>query len=134
MQDLTTPEGRRRAVQEWQRYYGMEPRNDSKLTDMFAEGHLPWSPDAVARELFSTNFIYQETVYGEVIEDFMRAVASRIRRENGTSWKHTWDITRFYAPIALKLLCMERARLLRYRVRVTLSRAAPRLLPGWIQT
>ena len=111
MQDLSTAEGRRGAVQAWQRYYGMEPRNDSKLTDMFAAGELLCPPDVVARELFATDFIYRETAYGEVIEDFMRKVAGRLRKEKGLSWKHTWEITRFYGPIALKLLCMERAGL-----------------------
>ena len=131
MQDLTTPEGRRRAVQEWQRYYGMEPRNDSKLTDMFAEGHLPWSPDAVARGS-SPLTSSEETVWG----------GHRGLHGGGvTHPPREWDLLETHMGHHA-LLRAHRAqasvpgarRCCDTGVRVTLSRAAPRLLPGWIQT
>ena len=31
------------AVHAWQRHYGMEPRSDSKLTQLYASGALPAS-------------------------------------------------------------------------------------------
>lgn len=103
---------RRSKVHEWQRYYGMEPRSDSTLTDQYAAGKFDAPPDAVARELMATHFIYQQTLYGEVIEEFMRSVANRLHREHaGLSWTQTWEIVKFYAPIGLKLLCLERSGL-----------------------
>lgn len=99
-------------VHAWQRHLGMEPREDSKLTELFADGLVPMPPDMVARELLCTDQIYQKTLYGELIEDFMRAVADRLRaRHPKLSWSATWTIVRFYGPIALKLLCVSSAGL-----------------------
>lgn len=64
------------------------------------------SPAEVARELMATEFIYQTTLYGETIETFMRAVADRLRTTHALSWTATWNIVRFYGPIALKLLLL----------------------------
>ena len=90
----------------------MEPRNDSRLTEKFADGSIDAPPDAIARELVATHFVYTNTLYGQVIEEFMRSVANRVYREHaGLTWSHVWDITKFYAPIALKLLCLERSGL-----------------------
>ena len=91
----------------WQRHYGMEPRSDSLLTKRFARGETTETADAVARELFATHFIYTNTLYGEIIEDFMRAVAQRLRREYRLGWARCWEIVRFYAPNALKCMCVE---------------------------
>ena len=93
-------------VHEWQRYYKMEPRKDSKLTDMFANGSLNMFPDQVARELMATDFIYKYTLYGEMIEEFMRKVAGRLKQQYDLTWTSTWNIVRFYAPIGLKLICL----------------------------
>ncbi len=38
-------------VQQWQMFYKMVPRTDSKLTHMFANGEINMFPDQVAREL-----------------------------------------------------------------------------------
>jgi len=96
------------ALHAWQRYYNMEPRDDSKLTRLFVEGKVDWPVDVVARELMATDFIYKNTLYGEVIEEFMRGVADRLKRKHGLSWTATWDVVRFYAPIALKLILLDR--------------------------
>ena len=95
----------------WQRHYNMEPRADSKLTELFADGHLgAMRVDEVARELVATDFLYKHTLYGDVIEDFMRRVAERLRAEHpGLSWARTWEVVRIYAPIALKLMCVSSA-------------------------
>ena len=99
-------------VQEWQKFYGMSPRNDSALTVKFENGELPFhNPRSVARELVATHFIFQETLYGEVIEGYMRAVAERLRSAYRLSWSATWEIVRFYAPIALKLMMVCSANL-----------------------
>jgi hypothetical protein len=91
----------------------MEPRNDSRLTELFCKNQLSpeWTADVVARELVATDFIYKHTLYGEVIEDFMRGVAHKLREKYRLSWTTTWEIVRFYAPFALKLLCLERCGL-----------------------
>lgn len=96
-------------VHAWQREYGMTPRSDSKLTRMFADGEVDMSADEVARELVAVDFVYRHTLYGDVIEDFMRLVAARLRERHRISWPATWNIVRFYAPIALKLMCVNAA-------------------------
>lgn len=94
-------------VHAWQRHYNMEPRDDSKLTQLYADGVACMGPDEVARELMATDFVYKQTLYGELIEDFMRGVAHRLREfYPGLSWSATWTITRAYAPTALKLMCV----------------------------
>lgn len=93
-------------VHAWQRHYHMEPRADSQLTRLFADGELGMTADQVARELVCTDFLYKRTLYGDLLEDFMRAVARRLRDETQLSWTATWQIVRFYAPPALKLMCL----------------------------
>ena len=95
---------RKSDVQYHQRCLNMEPRDDSALTEMYARGETTLSVQEVARELLCTHFLYTYTLYGNVIEDFMRGVAETLRDLHGISWSATWTITRFYAPIALK--CM----------------------------
>ena len=103
-------ESRRALLHAWQRYYGMEPRNDSHLTQQFVRGMLPVPADRVARELVATDFVFKHTLYGEVIEVFLRKVAQRLRRRvRPLSWKATWEIVRFYGPIALRLMCVSSA-------------------------
>ena len=107
-----TPDERRAWVHAWQRRYGMEPRDDSKLTQLFADGALGphATADAVARELVATHFVHTHTLYGDVIEEFLRDVARRLRaRHRPLSWTATWDIVRFYGPVALKLMCVSSA-------------------------
>lgn len=99
-------------VQAWQRHYHMEPRADSKLTQLYASGVCTLHPAEVARELVCTEFLYRRTLYGELLEDFLRCVADGLRRECEAqtgcplSWTATWNIVRFYGPIALKLMCV----------------------------
>lgn len=106
--DDVTLHRRREEVWEAQRQLNMTPRGDSRLTELFACGQLPthMTADVVARELMCTDFVFKNTLYGEVIEDYMRAVASSLRDTYKLSWDATWKITRFYAPIALKLMCV----------------------------
>jgi hypothetical protein len=94
-------------VRAWQRHYGMEPRDDSRLTRLFADGLVAMPPDMVARELLATDYIYKRTMYGELMPTFLRRVADRLRAAHPKlSWTATWDIVRFYGPIALKLMCI----------------------------
>ena len=73
----------------------MTPRSDSQLTRLFADGHLgpDMTPEVVARELMATDFIYKNTLYGEVIEEYMRCVADALRATYGLTWTSTWTIT-----------------------------------------
>ena len=104
---MSEAEERVAMVHAWQRHLGMEPRADSKLTQLFAQGAVPLHPAEVARELLATDYIYKRTLYGEVIEDFLRGVAHALRAKYPTlSWPATWTIVRFYGPIALKLMCV----------------------------
>ena len=97
------------AVHAWQRYYNMEPRSDSKLTGLYADGAIDWPPEQVARELVATEFLYAETLYGNLLEEFLRVVAARLRTDvaPGLAWPATWEIVRFYGPTAFKLLNLE---------------------------
>ena len=99
---------RRDDVREAQRRLNMTPRDDSRLTELFANGDLPpyMTADVVARELMCTDFIFKNTLYGEVIEEYMRVLANYVRDTYKVSWHATWNIVRFYAPIALKLMCV----------------------------
>ena len=107
---MSSPEERRSLLHSWQRYYGMEPRNDSRLTRMYVNGEIIDTPDAVARELMATDFIYKTTLYGEVIEQFLRGLAERLRNEYRLTWTETWEIVQFYGPIGLKLLMAMRCQ------------------------
>lgn len=100
-------ESRRDEVRAWQRAYHMEPRDDSRLTELYAHGTCTWPADVVARELVVTDFIFQNTPYGELLEDFMRALAARVRADFHLSWGATWEVARFYGPIALRLMCLD---------------------------
>lgn len=100
-------DARREEVHRWQQYYNMRPRDDSRLTELYATGQCTWSAHEVARELVATHFVFTETFYGELIEEFMRRVASCLRETYSLSWNATWDIVRAYAPIALKLLSVQ---------------------------
>ena len=106
---MDTYSERVRDVHAWQHYYNMTPRTDSRLTEMFARCELPPFMDAscVARELVATEFVYRQTLYPDVIEDFMRLTATTLRETYpNLSWTATWNIVRFYGPIALKLMCI----------------------------
>tara|TARA_B100002051_G_scaffold268933_1_gene299483 strand:+ start:1205 stop:1621 length:417 start_codon:yes stop_codon:yes gene_type:complete len=100
-------DARRGQVQAWQRSYGMEPRGDSKLTELYAAGYVNETADKVARELCATDFVFQNTLYGEVIEDYLRCLAARVRETYGISWTSTWEVVRFYGPIALRLQMLQ---------------------------
>jgi hypothetical protein len=112
----TTGEGsdlteKRKEVHDIQLSLNMQPRKDSRLTEMFVSGNTQLSAGEVARELIATEFIYRNTLYGEIIEVFLRKCALRLREDFCISWKATWSIIRFYGPIALKLMCLDRSGL-----------------------
>lgn len=95
----------------WQRFYNMEPRGDSALTRLYVDGRVQWSVDEVARELMSTDFIYKHTLYGELIEEYMRAMAARLRSlQPELTWSKTWELVRFYGPFTLKLYMLVMCR------------------------
>lgn len=108
---MTTYEERVTLVHQWQRYYNMEPRSDSRLTEMFARGEVQMYPDQVARELLATDCIFKYTLYGELIEEFLRRVAAILKEQHGLSWSATWNIVRFYGPTALKLISVLQTQL-----------------------
>lgn len=99
-------EARREEVRYWQRFLNMTPRNDSRLTDMYARGEVYMSADEVARELVATDFIYRYTLYENQIEEFMRGVAVYLKDMYSLSWKATWKIVKFYGPIAMKIISL----------------------------
>ena len=94
------------AVHAHQRLLHMEPRGDSRLTTLFAQGDIGLTAEEVARELMATHFIFSTTLYGEVLPEFMRLVAGRLRDQYGLTWTSTWTIVRAYAPTALKLMML----------------------------
>ena len=91
-------------VHHHQRLLNMVPRTDSRLTEAYARGEVSISAHEVARELMATDFIFKNTIYGEIIEEFMRRVSERLRDTYELSWTSTWTIVRAYAPNALKLM------------------------------
>ena len=97
---------RRSEVHYYQHLLNMHPRADSRLTELYAHGQTTLSAPEVARELMAVDFIYKHTLYGEVIETFMRTVADYLREMYGLTWTATWRIAQFYAPIALKLMSL----------------------------
>ena len=105
--DTDEAERRRREVHGWQRHYNMVPRHDSHLTELYVRGECDWSAEVVARELVATDFVYRASLYGETIEEFMRGVALRLKKAHNLTWSQTWPIVRFYAPMALKLICVD---------------------------
>lgn len=112
MADTDAESLRREEVRACQRALHMEPRADSRLTEMYARGEVHMSAAEVARELLATDFIYKNTLYEEVIEEFMRGVAKRLRAEHRPlNWTATWTIVRAYAPTALKLMLLDSAGL-----------------------
>ena len=90
----------------WQRFYNMQPREDSQLTQLYVDGKIHMPVEEIARELMATDFIYKETLYGQIIEDFMRKLASNVQEKYHISWTATWTIVKFYGPVALKLLML----------------------------
>lgn len=116
----------------WQKHYGMVPREDSKLTDLFVAGHLPGiSAAEVARELVVTDVIYKQTLYGDVIETFLRKLAIALRNAYPClTWKSTWDIVKFYGPIGLKLMCVSRFNVIFPNLSLVNEYAFPESFPG----
>ena len=95
-------------LHDWQRFYGMHPRPvaESRLTKLYLERKVGWPVEMIARELVATHFIYQTTLYGEVIEEFMREVAQYVKKTYKIPWGDVWRIVRIYAPPALKLIML----------------------------
>lgn len=112
----TDAEARRvREVHLHQRIRGMDPRDDSALTLMYARRGLdpalfPGAP-AVAEELVVVNHIYQTTLYGELLEGVMRVVKARAHRMYpAIPVPQLWAIVRLYVPTFLKLHCLHVCR------------------------
>lgn len=96
-----------------QKIYGMEPRQDSKLTLAYARGETEpeyATAEAVAHELVMVDRIYKTTLYSAIIEDVMRGIANRLKKEvKHITWTEAWNVVRFYAPTILKLYCLRKA-------------------------
>ena len=101
-----TYEERINQVCTYQKKFGMEPRNDSYLTKMYANNETEWNAETVAKELVCVDYIYKHTLYGEFIEDYMRCLASLVRNKYHLNWNDTWEIVRFYGPVSLKLMAL----------------------------
>ena len=101
------------AVHAEQRARGMQPRADSKLTLLYANGEadpLYATAADVAHELCVVDHIFRTTLYGEIIEEVMRRVAAALRAETADSsgvprltWTDAWIVVRNYVPTMLKL-------------------------------
>ena len=104
--DDMTQEEKLKLLHQWQAHYNMIPRTDSMLTAQYLNGVCTWPVDTIARELMATEYLYKYTLYGDILEDFMRQVSVHIREKYHISWKATWKIVRFYAPIAMKLIAL----------------------------
>jgi len=89
-----------------QKSYGMTPRDDSILTQKYANKQIEGPPEDIAKELFCVDYIYCNTIYGEIIEEYMRCLASLIKQKYKLSWNDTWEIVKFYGPDSLKLICV----------------------------
>ena len=84
----------------------MLPRNDSKLTFMYATNKLSMTAREVAHELMCVDYIFQNTNYQQIIEETMREVAGYIKKTYKISWDLTWALIRRYLPTALKMYCI----------------------------
>lgn len=100
---------RRCEVHLMQQLYGMVPREDSNLTELYARGLLnnEWTAITVAQELVIVNHLHQHSPYGSDLEALMRRVASVIKKTYTLSWTRVWKIVRFYVPSMYKLYCFE---------------------------
>ena len=90
---------------------GMIPRNDSLLTYNFAIGNVPpyfENPETVAREIYVVSRIYDDTMYGQLIESVMRKIANHVHYKYKLEWGDTWEIVRFYVPSMLKFYCVKK--------------------------
>ena len=93
-----------------QRYIGMHPRRDSRLSIDYAKGNVHWMythPMVVAEELYIIDDLYRSTLYGNIIEEVMRLVAAHYKDKYNASWSETWRIVRFHVPLMLKMYCIE---------------------------
>ena len=91
-------------LKDLQKMYGMEPRQDSYLSKMYANNETDLSALDVVKELIAVDYIYKNTLYGETIEDYMRELASLIKKNYKLTWTQTWEIVKFYGPDSLKLM------------------------------
>ena len=113
--DSATEDEKRKVniIREEQARIGMVTRNDSQLTIEFACGRLKeedgYGADGicVVEELFIVDQIFKTTLYGEIIQDVMRAIAYWIKANFCISWPDTWKLVRFYIPEMLKMYCLD---------------------------
>ena len=95
-------------IHEFQRAFGMEPRDDSTLTLSYATGKMPHMTSLqIAKELVIVDRVYQHTQYSSVLEEVMRKVTYYLKEKYSfISWTDIWSITRFYIPEMIKLYCI----------------------------
>ena len=104
-----------REVQTHQRVRGMDARDDSALTLMYARQELDAelfpSASTVAEELVIVDHIYQTTLYGELLEGVMRLIKAKAHRMYpAIPVPQLWAIVRLYVPTFLKLHCLHVCR------------------------
>ena len=103
-------ENRLALLQAKQRELGMVPRQDSLLTKKWLNGEVNESADEIAKELMCTHFLYKNTLYSEMLEEYMRRMAAEVKKRYLLSWSAVWGIVRFYGPMSLKLFMAERCQ------------------------
>ena len=89
-----------------QKMFGMEPRNDSVLTEKYAKGETERDAMSIVTELICVDYIYRETLYDCLLEDYMRILAGFLKNKYKLTWTDTWNIVRFYGPESLKIMCV----------------------------
>ena len=87
-------------------------RDDSRLAYRFARGELPmWSPYAIAHEMACTQCLCDALPYQAALQPFLRALATRLKRESGADWTSVWRAVAELGPELLKLQMMDASRL-----------------------
>ena len=106
-------ESRRAEVHALQQEMGMQPRSDSRLTEMYARGEADpeyWNAHVVAHELVMVDRIHRETIYGAILEQYLRYLADASHRAHPRiPWSELWRIVRFYGTPMLKLYALRKA-------------------------
>jgi len=102
-QDIDAIRARMSQVHDAQAVLQMAPRTDSRLTLMYATGHLNATAREVAHELMCVDHIMGHTNYDQIIEESMRRIAAYVKSTYKIDWTSTWEIVRKYVPTALKM-------------------------------
>lgn len=83
-------------------------RDDSRLAFRYASGQAPphWTPWIVAHEMACTQYLCDTLPYQPTQQQFLRELASTLKREVGVDWKRVWAAVAELGPEILKLHMM----------------------------